>query len=165
MKTITLSFLMVFLLATCDKKDDKGTILSENTFISQRANQAWSGTTELSLTADDTLVFLGNGTGLDNGIIVIKVKFEGEGSNILENKQGIYYNTLGEDVVVSQFSIHPKKQGEFLISEYDEGLGLVKGTFELPLKATLLNGTISTDSTLTIANGHFKGKIRDGIAQ
>ena len=165
MKTIALTFIIFLTLLGCERKDDGDELLLQNTFTSKKNNQDWKGITELSLTANDTLIFLGDGDGIDNGILLIKVKFEGKGSYTLENNQGMYYNTLGEDVLISQFVIQSGKQAKFLISEYDEDLKLLGGSFEIPLKATRFNGIISGDSLLLIADGRFNGKIKDGISQ
>ena len=68
-------------------------------------------------------------------------------------------------MLISQFAIQPGKQAEFLISEYDDDLMPVEGSFEIPLKATQFNGTTPGDSLLIISNGRFKGKIKEDISQ
>ncbi len=164
MKKEIILLLTTILILACGKSNDSETIPLESTFVAQRDAQVWNGTTELSITANDTLVFLGIGDGLDNGVVVAKVKFEGSGSYILKKEQGIYYNTLGGDVLISRYAIRQGEEGVFVISAYDKDSRRIEGIFELPLKATRLSGTAIKDSTLFISDGHFKGKIRDGIA-
>lgn len=162
MKTKLLSFLVPALFLACSNDDDGTKQVVENTFTSSRNDQTWSGITEISLTPDDTLVFLGVGDGgADNGVVVAKVKFEGKGSYKLQGNRGIYYETIGGDAMISQYSIEPEKIGSFDIISYDASSRRVEGDFELPLKAIYLNTANTTDSILTIVNGLFSGTIRE----
>lgn len=136
----------------------------ENTFTSSRNDQTWSGITEISLTPEDTLVFLGVGDGgTDNGAVVARVKFEGKGSYKLQGNRGIYYETVGGDAMISQYSIEQGKTGSFDITFYDEESLYIEGDFELLLKAERLNNANTTDSILTIVNGLFSGLISESI--
>ncbi len=164
MKKEVILLLTSILILACGKSNDSEIIPLENTFVSKRDTQTWNGTTELGITANDTLVFLGLGDGLDNGVVVAKVKFEGARSYVLNDRQGIYYNTIGGDVLISQYAIEQGKEGIFIISTYDDDSKRIEGSFELPLKATRLSSASNRDSTLNITNGRFRGKIRDGIA-
>lgn len=163
MQIRTISFLMYLMFVACGTSDDMETMLSDNSFVAQRDDQSWEGTTEIGLTANDTLVFLAVGNGLDNGVMVAKIKFEGTGLYNLNSQQGIYYNTLGGDVLISRYSIIQEFEGTFSISAYDEANRQVEGSFELPLKASRLTSPDIKDSTLTITDGRFKGSIREGI--
>lgn len=162
MKTKILSFFVFALFLACNNDDDGTKPVMENTFTSLKNDQTWSGITEIGITADDTLVFLGVADGgADNGAVVAKVKFKGKGSYMLKGNQGIYYETVGQDAMISQYAIEPAKTGSFDITSYDEVNGRVEGNFELPLKATYLNKTNTTDSILKIVNGIFSGTIRE----
>ena len=73
MKTWLYSFIAILMRIGCSKEDGTEIVLGNNAFMAQRNDQSWSGTTEIRLTAHDTLVFLGIGKGLDNGVAVVKV--------------------------------------------------------------------------------------------
>ena len=78
MQTRTILLLISVLFLACGKSDDLEAILSDNTFIAQRGDQTWKGTTEIGLIANDTLVFFAIGQGMDNGVMVAKIKFDGK---------------------------------------------------------------------------------------
>ena len=149
----------------CDKNDYAEPFFPDNSFIAQRANETWKGTTEIGLTASDTIIFLAVGNGLDNGVMVAKMKFDGTGFYKLNDRDGIYYNTLGGDVLISQYAIENGSDGIFLISAYDKENRYIEGSFEMRLRATRLNNPEIKDSTLTISDGQFKGFIREDILQ
>ena len=137
----------------------------DNSFMAKRDNETWKGNTEIGLTASDTLIFLAVGKGLDNGVMVAKIKFDGVGSYKLYDNDGIYYNTLGGDVLISQYAIEDAFNGIFSISAYDNENRYIEGSFELPLKATRLNNPEKKDSLLIISDGQFKGFIWDEVLE
>lgn len=162
MKTKILFFFVFAFFLACNNDDDGTKPVMENTFISLKNDQTWSGITEIGITADDTLVFLGVADGgADYGVVVAKVKFKGKGSYMLQGDQGSYYETIGADALITEYVIEPEKTGSFDITSYDESSRLVEGSFELPLKATYLNVANTKDSILTIVNGLFSGTIRE----
>ena len=121
MQTKSVLLLIFVLFLACNKNDDGEPSFPNNYFIAQRADITWQGSTEIVLTASDTLIFLAVGNGLDNGVLVAKIKFDGIGSYILNDLDGIYYNTLGGDVLISQYAIEDGSNGIFSISTYEEG--------------------------------------------
>lgn len=163
MRIPPLFLLCLLSLVACDKNEDTEVRLSQNTFISQKNALEWKGTTELNLMENDTLVFLGVGNGLDNGVLVIKVRYEGTGSHELKSGQGLYYDTLGGDVIVGQYGIGEVQQGKFWINSFDDRTGEVKGGFELNLET---NGqSVENGGTeLIITDGQFRGTIKDEIS-
>ncbi len=164
MKTKFLFFLIPAFLLACSNDDDGKKQVVENTFTSSKNDQNWNGITEITITAEDTLVFLGVADGgADYGVVVARVKFKGEGSYMLKGNQGSYYETIGADALITQYVIEPEKTGSFDITSYDESSRSVEGNFELPLKATYLNVANTKDSILTIVNGLFSGTIREEI--
>ena len=163
MRTKFLLLTLSGLFFACDMSDDVDTMLSENSFVARRDNGTWTGTTEIGLTANDTLIFLGRGEGLDNGVVVARVKFDGVGRYRLDNHQGIYYNTLGGDVLISSYAIGQGSEGVLSITEYNEQNGQIKGSLEMPLKATFLYGTGLKDSTLVVSDGRFNGFVVEGL--
>ncbi|HEA29754.1 MAG TPA: hypothetical protein ENH91_07150 [Leeuwenhoekiella sp.] len=164
MKATILSFVFPLLFLACSSDDDASRQYSENTFTAVKNEKSWNGITEIGLTTEDTLVFLGVADGgADNGVVVAKVKFEGKGHYDLIENQGIYYETVGGDAMVRQYAIEKGKIGSFNIISYDSESQRIKGEFEMPLKAMYLNQTNVTDSTLTIVNGLFSGTIREEV--
>ena len=165
MQTKSVLLLIFVLFLACNKNDDGEPSFPNNYFIAQRADVTWQGTTKIVLNASDTLIFLAVGNGLDNGVMVAKIKFDGIGSYILNDLDGIYYNTLGGDVLISQYAIEDGSNGIFTISTYEEGNRYIEGGFKMPLRATMLANPEIKDSTLTISDGQFKGFIRGEILQ
>ena len=155
--------LTVILFLACMKNDNAEPLLLDNSFIAIRANETWKGTTEIGLTANDTLIFLAIGNGLDNGVMVAKIKFSGTGSYKLYDSNGSHYNTLGGDVLTSQYTIGEAFNGIFSISAYNNENRYIEGSFELPLKATKLSNPEINDSLLIISDGQFKGFIREEV--
>ncbi|WP_424003578.1 hypothetical protein [Maribacter sp. IgM3_T14_3] len=165
MKTKLFSLLIFVIFLGCDKDKNTEPSFQDNTFIAQRANETWKGTTEIGLTANDTLIFLAVGDGLDNGVMVAKIKFDGIGPYTLNHREGIYYNTLGGDVLISQYAIEDGSNGLFSITTYDQESRFIEGRFEIPLRATKLNNPEIKDSLLIISDGLFKGFIRKDILE
>ena len=101
----SLSYLFLFSLLSilgCSSDDGSDIPLAENTFEAQKDDVLWEGSTELQLMENGTLVFLAKGEGLDNGVLMVKVKFEDEGSYTVAKENGLYYDTLGGDAIVAQ---------------------------------------------------------------
>ena len=151
--------IMVVLFLGCDKNNAVN--LSENTFTAQREKETWNGITSIRLTADNELIFVATGNGLDNGFMVVAINFDGIGVYTLNDEDGTYYNTLGGDAVIAKYGLVQGDEGTFLISDYDVKSNSMEGTFELPLKAIRLSNPETNDITLSIANGRFKGTIQD----
>lgn len=160
MKNLACLTLVFLTLLACDKKDSDAEDLSKGVFFTQKNQIDWNGTTQLLLTESDTLIFLGDGDGIDNGLLTIKLKFKGKGLYQIENSHAIYYDTLGDDAIIAKYATESGKKFNFVISEYDENEGLIEGTFNVTLKATQLYGRIERDSLLTITNGRFNGRIK-----
>lgn len=153
-------FLLCSMFLACTNGDNSA-IVFDNTFEAVRNSEAWTGEVEMGLAENDTLVFLGIGNGLDNGVMVIKIKFDGVKSYELNGLEGRYYNTLGGDAIISQFEIQDQNSGAFNITGFNETTEEIMGSFDLPLKAFRLSSQTSQDSILTISRGTFQGIIRE----
>ena len=79
--------------------------------------------------------------------------------------QGIYYNTIGGDVIISQYEIEQGLEGTMSITSYNKDNKSIEGSFELPLKAVRLYSPDDTDSTITISMGRFKGAKGEDVLQ
>ncbi|MGB3775547.1 MAG: hypothetical protein WA951_09850, partial [Leeuwenhoekiella sp.] len=70
--------LLALFFLSCNEDDYSQPQRDENTFTAVRSDQNWSGITEIGLTTEDTLIFVGVADGgADDGVVVAKVKFMG----------------------------------------------------------------------------------------
>lgn len=134
--------------------------LAENTFEAQKDDVLWEGSTELQLMENNTLVFLAIGEGLDNGVLMIKVKFEGEGSYTLAKENALYYDTLGGDAIVAQYTLQEPETATFMVESYDQSSKSLTGSFELELFPEAQVGK-SIEYLLKITEGRFKGALME----
>ncbi|MEQ5789736.1 hypothetical protein J4E06_01655 [Muricauda sp. NFXS6] len=159
----SLSYLFLFTLLSilgCSSDDGSDIPLAENTFEAQKDDVLWEGSTELQLMENDTLVFLAIGEGLDNGVLMIKVKFEGEGSYTLAKENGLYYDTLGGDAIVAQYTLQEPETAIFVVESYDQSSETLTGSFELELfPEAQINKSI--EYMLRITEGRFKGTLTE----
>lgn len=160
MRPLFLLLLTLPVFLGCDSDDDSLPSLEANTFISQKDDNLWEGTTDLQLTENDTLVFFGIGNGLDNGILRIKVKFEGTGSYTVAKGKALYYDTLGGDVIVDEYTLQEPEKTTFSIDSYNEANGTVTGTFSLELFPGAQGGK-SIVYFLKITEGRFWGTLKE----
>ncbi len=161
MKRIRLPYLFLFIVLFifgCDSDDGSEIPLSDNTFMAQKDDDLWEGITELQLIENDTLVFLAIGEGLDNGVLMVKVKFQGAGSYTVAKEKGIYYDTLGGDAIVAQYTLQEPEKAAFVVESYDQSSGTVTGTFELELFPEA-QGRKSIEYFLRITEGRFRGSL------
>lgn len=154
-----LPFILLFILG-CDTDDGSEITLTENTFVAQKDDVLWKGRTELQLMENGTLVFLAIGEGLDNGVLMVKVKFEGEGSYTLAKENGLYYDTLGGDAIVAQYTLQEPETATFVVESYDQSSKSLTGSFELELFPEAEVGK-SIEYVLRITEGRFKGTLME----
>lgn len=154
-------FLLPFLLILgCNSDDDTQPPLAANTFTAQKDDNPWEGSTELQLMENDTLVFFGIGKGLDNGILMVKVKFEGVGSYTVAKEKGLYYDTLGGDAIVAQYTLQEPEKATFVVESHNESNGTVTGTFALKLFPEAQSGK-RIEYFLRITEGRFRGTLTE----
>ena len=150
---------LLFILG-CDSDDGSEMPLAANTFVAQKDEHLWEGSTELQLMENDTLVFLAVGKGLDNGVLMVKVKYEGEGSYTVAKEKGLYYDTLGGDAIVAQYTLQEPEKATFVVESHNESNGAVTGTFDLELFPEAQGGK-SIEYFLRITEGRFRGTITE----
>jgi len=100
------------------------------------------------------------GQGLDNGVLMVKVKFEGEGSYALAKENGLYYDTLGGDAIVAQYTLKKPEAAAFVVESYDQSSKTLTGSFELELFPEAKVGK-SIEYLLRITEGRFKGTLTE----
>ena len=161
MKHTRLPFLLLFILLFiigCDSDDGSEMPLPANSFVAQKDEDLWEGITELQLTANDTLVFFAVGEGLDNGVLMVKVKFEGTGGYAVAKEKALYYDTLGGDAIVAQYTLQEPEKATFVVDSYDVSNGTVTGTFALELFPEA-QGSKSIEYFLRVTKGRFRGTL------
>ena len=159
----SLSYLFLFSLLSilgCSSDDGSDIPLAENTFEAQKDDVLWEGSTELQLMENGTLVFLAKGEGLDNGVLMVKVKFEDEGSYTVAKENGLYYDTLGGDAIVAQYTLQEPETATFMVESYDQSSKALTGSFELDLVPEAQNGK-NIEYVLRITEGRFKGTLTE----
>ena len=162
MRPIFLLLLTIAVFPGCDPDDNSVPSLKANTFTAQKDDDPWEGTTEIHLMENDTLVFLAIGNGLDNGILTIKMKFKGEGNCTLEKEKVLYYDTLGGDVIVDEYTLQEPEKATFSIDSYSEANGTVTGTFALELFPEAPGGK-SIEYFMRISEGRFSGTLSESL--
>tara|TARA_B100000949_G_scaffold214755_1_gene210503 strand:- start:7 stop:621 length:615 start_codon:yes stop_codon:yes gene_type:complete len=152
-------FILLFIIG-CDSDDGSEMPLPANSFVAQKDEDLWEGITELQLTENDTLVFFAVGKGLDNGVLMVKVKFEGAGSYTVAKEKALYYDTLGGDVIVAQYTLQEPEKATFVVESHDRSSGSVTGTFDLQLFPEAQGGK-SIEYFLQITEGRFRGVLTE----
>ncbi|WP_143815191.1 DUF6252 family protein [Maribacter sedimenticola] len=143
----TAVFLIVVIMISCEKDNT-----SEPDFISAKLeNQNWDGRPEIIFDKEtDTLSIRGVG---NEQVIVLNLKYTGEGIYNLEKIRAIYYTTVGGDVITNWYNLGKDNSSKVTITEFDTNEKIVKGDFQV----SVLN---STDE-LNFTNGKFKGIFRE----
>ena len=160
MKPFYLFLLFFLLILGCNSDDDTQPPLATNTFTAQKDEHLWEGSTELQLMENDTLVFLAVGKGLDNGVLMVKTKFKGVGTYTVEKEKALYYDTLGGDAIVAQYTLQEPEMATFVVESQNASNGMVTGNFSLELFPKAQGGK-SIEYFLKITEGRFRGTLKE----
>lgn len=160
MRPIFLLLLTIPMFLGCGSGDDSVPSLEANTFTAQKDEHLWEGSTELQLMENDTLVFLAVGKGLDNGVLMVKTKFKGVGTYTVEKEKALYYDTLGGDAIVDQYTLQEPGKATFVLESYNESSRTVTGNFSLELFPKAQGGK-SIEYFLKITEGRFRGTLKE----
>ena len=155
-----LFILSLLVITGCNSDDNSIPPLQENTFTAQKDKHLWEGSTELQLMENDTLVFLAVGKGLDNGVLMVKTKFKGVGTYTVEKEKALYYDTLGGDAIVAQYTLQEPEKATFVVESHNESNGTVSGNFALELFPKAQGGK-SIEYFLNITEGRFRGTLKE----
>ena len=158
--------LIILWLFSCQSNDKSRPQLEDNTFFAQRNGIKWSGKIDIRYNKEirynkdiDSLVILGiNKVPYDEAVIVLKIKFEGEGQYSLKKKQALYYTTLGRDVIISRYRPASNSIGQVVITNYDQANKMLEGSFDVRLEKEWSYSQDDIDC-ISLTQGYFKGKI------
>jgi hypothetical protein len=142
-----LAFCAVFAFSC--KKDSHNP--AENLFIgATKKNTNWQ------ISQPSTSYFANRDSLMIQGVkgeegITFKIAFHGKGTYQLKGNQAIYFTTLGQDVITSQYQPDATKINTLTITNFNIYTNVVTGNFELNLKK--IEGTASLDNALSFTNG------------
>ena len=91
---------------------------------------------------------------------MVKAKFKGVGSYTLEKEKTFYYDTVGGDVIVAQYTLQEPENAAFVVESYNETNGSVTGNFAFELFPRA-QGEKSIENFLRITEGMFKGTLME----
>lgn len=156
-KAIVLAF-PLFLLLSCYQKDDLK--LEDNFVIADRNGVLWHGRSQIQIDeATDSLIILGVANEPNSEVLVMKTAFHGIGTYTLDRSDGYFYQTIGGDVLVSEYKPGADIPGKLTITEYDSALKTLSGSFEMYLAKVRSNPGNNIDH-FQFTDGHFHGIIR-----
>nr|WP_299172489.1 DUF6252 family protein [uncultured Allomuricauda sp.] len=148
--------LFVFLgIVSCSKDDNQ----IEADFIVAKINsENWKGIPEVNLNAvNDTLILLGVG---NEEVVVFKIKFNGKGVYNLSGTQAVFYETIGRDVIISNYTLQDGRTSQIVISDYIPEQNIIRGNFKISLLQDWSNPENNINS-LSFTQGEFKGTINN----
>lgn len=153
MKNLILVLLILGIFAC----DDKNGVEPKETFLVEANGSRWAGTTEIQTDASsDSLTILGI-IAQPEGVIWMRIKFQGPGQYSLKNNCG-YYSTIGRDVRTSEYRLGQGATASFTITQYDETEKSIEGTFEMTFDKIYSNPDTAVE-VLNLANGSLKGEM------
>jgi hypothetical protein len=159
--TIITVIILVSMFSCDDCKDaDCKEVLPLNSISARKNGMNWSGTTEIGFSyqmSSDTLFIFGLAT---EEVLLMKIRFNGAGTYPLLKNQGIYYTTIGGDVLTSEYKTDGISNTSALeITDYHEDEKTIEGRFDLTLKKIRSNPENAID-TITFVLGKFRGEIK-----
>lgn len=157
MKKTLVAIILAIVAFSCDNDNET---TPDDFIYAEKNGVAWEGRTEMTFDQNnngDTLIILGIGT---EETLVMKIKFTGAGHYSLQEQQGVYYTTIGGDVLTS---IYQTDDGNYIggvkITRYDKDEKIIEGNFGVVLKQIRSNPENGIPA-VTFIGGRFKGKIR-----
>ncbi|RYE21185.1 MAG: hypothetical protein EOP42_26265 [Sphingobacteriaceae bacterium] len=104
----------------------------------------------------DSMTISGYGSYNIEETLNIKIKFTGVGVYVLKGQQVNYFNTVGQDVLVSNYFVNPNTKSVINITSYDQSTNLIAGTFNLSLLKTFRYPDSTYPANINFSNGKFK---------
>jgi hypothetical protein len=150
--TVCLITLFAFLMFSCKK--DKQPDNSNNYFIKASKNgTAWSAKSysifNNQKTKPDTIV-VGGSQGEEH--LSIRANLNNQGNYIPDPAKTTFYTTLGQDVIMSTYTLDATKDNTISITKPSSSE--IQGTFTLTFKKTGIAD--SNPTTVTFSQGEFK---------
>ena len=153
---LLLSALFLFLTA-CGKKDC--CVLPQQQFITAEKNSAhWTADpTSSNLVGDTVAIFGTNFTTTIEETLTLQFKAAAPGKYSLKGKQASYYNTIGRDVIVSEYKLDETFANSVEITAFNKDSSIIAGTFSIKLKHTY---PADKPANLQFLNGKFQIKLQ-----
>jgi len=154
MKKYILPFIVLTtLLTACGKKNC--CILPNIAYmVADKNNTQWSADPSSSNLRNDTIALFGTNfsTQLEE-TLTIQFKASAPGTYSLKGDQALYYNTVGRDVITSEYGLDDTYANTVIIASYDKVGKVVTSTFNLKFKHTY---PADKPASLQFLNGQFK---------
>jgi predicted small lipoprotein YifL len=153
MKKYILPFVVLTaLLTACGKK--MCCVLPQETYITaDKNNTKWRADASSNLRQDTIALFGTNFSTQLEETLTMQFKASAPGTYSLKGSQALYYNTIGRDVITSEYELDDTYANTVNITAYDNANKLVTGTFNLKFKHTY---PPDKPASLQFLNGQFK---------
>jgi len=148
--------ILITLLTACGKKNC--CILPQTTYmVADKNNTQWSADPSSSNLRNDTIALFGSNfsTQLEE-TLTLQFKASATGVYSLKGNQALYYNTVGRDVITSEYGLDDTYANTVNITAYDKAGKVVTGTFNLKFKHTY---PVDKPASLQFLNGKFKAAL------
>jgi hypothetical protein len=157
MKKLTIGLLALLSVLMFSCKKDKQSDNPNNYFIKASKNGALWGTKSYSVfnsqkAKPDTIVV---GGSLGEEHISILAKLNSQGNYIPDPAKTTFYTTLGQDVIMSTYTLDTAKNNTISITKPSSGE--IQGTFTLTFNKTGIAD--SNPATITFNQGEFKSAL------
>lgn len=146
-------FLFALTLLSCHENEDP--VQGDNFITALRNGVAWKGTCEMEIDSNDTLRIWGRDREEN---LHMRVKFDGVGRYELTGRRAWFYQTVGGDVLVSEYTLPAGATGELMITGYDSTSRTLDGTFDINLAKARANPDNNIDH-FHFTNGRLLGTI------
>lgn len=151
MKRLILIFTtIIMLLATACKKQETSSAF----FITALKNNIKTNFTTYSASNYKDSLYLFAVGGEET--LVIKIKFSGTGKYLLSGNQAVYYNTIGQDVLISNYILGSSSESSLFITDYNQSANTISGSFNLYMIRTYGNPETSYPKNINFTDGQFK---------
>lgn len=151
-KYIPTLILLTTLLSACNRKDC--CLLPLRPYIAANKNNIqWMADPTSSTVRHDTIAIFGtNFSPQLEETLTMQFKASAPGKYILKGAQASYYNTIGRDVIVSEYELDETFTNTVTITAFDKPNNQITGTFNLKFKHTY---PADKPASLQFLNGKF----------
>jgi hypothetical protein len=154
MKKHILPFIILTTLLTACSKKMCCVLPNIAYMVADKNNAQWSADPSSSNIRQDTIALFGTNfsTQLEE-TLTMQFKASAPGTYSLKGNQALYYNTVGRDVITSEYGLDDTYANTVIIASYDKVGKVVTGTFNLKFKHTY---PADKPASLQFLNGQFK---------
>lgn len=151
-KYILITVVIILFFTACGKKDC--CVIPGQQFITATKNSSqWSADPASSNMVHDTVAIFG--TNFNTTIeetLTLQFKVSAPGKYALKGEQALYYNTIGRDVITSEYELDDTFANTVEVKNFDKDKGIIAGTFNLKFKHTY---PADKPASLQFLNGKF----------